>query len=489
VTVVTPITRVVRALRSRRLAVWLLGGLTGWSVLGTLVPQTTRDAAGVARWTASSSAVLPVVRSLGLFDAFRAPIFTAAVAVLFASTVACAWERTRVSLREFRGRRGLTDAQIERLSSRPAIRVEAPDGAARDAALTRVRTALADLRLRARVGERAGEAVGGRFGLLGSPLFHWSLAALCLAVALGQLVRAEGLVGVPVGYRVSDVPEAYGRYEAGPLHPATPNGIVFLASDFQLETVVGGVDHGASAVVSLTRDGAVVARQRVYPNNPLRYGAVLIHQNEFGLAAALRVEDASGTVLASAQPIVDFAPDEKSGTSSAGLEVTTRDGSTYAIRTTVEADRENGEVALRMPERKRVSVSVAASDVATVTKTLSPGDAITLPGGDVLRLVDVVYYARLSVVDDPTVYPIYALFVIAAIGISLAVFSPYRTVRFLLVEQDGRIIVHADARHSRRDPLFAENVEAALREALDAPTAPDATPGPDSPSEPGEARE
>jgi hypothetical protein len=64
------------------------------------------------------------------------------------------------------------------------------------------------------------------------------------------------------------------------------------------------------------------------------------------------------------------------------------------------------------------------------------------------------------------VYPIYAIFVIAAIGLSLAIFTPCRSVRFLLVEQGDRIIVHAEARHARKDPLFAERVEAALREEL-----------------------
>jgi hypothetical protein len=53
VSAVPAIGRIARFLRSRRLVVWLLVAVTGWSVIGTLVPQTPRDAAGVARWTAS----------------------------------------------------------------------------------------------------------------------------------------------------------------------------------------------------------------------------------------------------------------------------------------------------------------------------------------------------------------------------------------------------------------------------------------------------
>jgi cytochrome c biogenesis protein ResB len=477
--------RIARFLRSRRLVVWLLVGVTGWSVVGTLVPQASRDAAGVARWTASYPAAVPFLQALGLFDAFGSPTFLVAMALLFACTVACAWERTSVSWREFRGRRGLTEAQIARLAERAPIRVAAggvPEGTAVGpadpvAVIARVRSALATLRLRTRAGARAGEAVGGRFGLLGSPVFHWSLAALCLAIALGWLVRAEGMIGVPVGYTVDDTPEAYGRYAAGPLHPGTPSGVVFSASDFQLETVVGGVDHGASAVVTLGRGGTVVSRQRVYPNNPLRFGAVLIHQNEFGLASALRVEDASGAVAAAAEQLADFDPATASGTTTARLAATAADGTEFTIESTVIADRTSEGVQLRMPAEKRVAVSIVSGGTSTPTETLAPGQTMALPGGNVLRLVDVVYYARLSVVDDPSVYPIYAIFVIAAVGLSLAIFTPYRSVRFLLVEEGGRIIVHAEARHARKDPLFAERVEAALREGLgvaDATAAPPA---------------
>jgi hypothetical protein len=336
------------------------------------------------------------------------------------------------------------------------------------AVIARLRVALAGLRLRTRAGARAGEAVGGRFGLLGSPVFHWSLAALCLAIALGWLVRAEGMIGVPVGYRADDTPEAYGRYEAGPLHSAAPSGIVFSASDFQLETVVGGVDHGASAVITLERGGAVVASQRVYPNNPLRYGAVLIHQNEFGLASVFGFEDASGTVGATSEQLADFDPETESGTTAAQLAATSTDGSEFTVESTVIADRTAEGVQLRMPTEKLVRVSIVSAGSSTPTETLAPGETMALPGGNVLRLVDVVYYARLSVVDDPSVYPIYAIFVIAAVGLSLAIFTPYRSVRFLLVEEGGRIIVHAEARHARKDPLFAERVEAALREGLGA---------------------
>jgi hypothetical protein len=76
------------------------------------------------------------------------------------------------------------------------------------------------------------------------------------------------------------------------------------------------------------------------------------------------------------------------------------------------------------------------------------------------------------VVDDWSVYLIYGLFVIAGVGLSLAVFTPYRVVRLLLVEGPDGLFLHADARHARRDPLFTEKVEQTLREAIESLRAP-----------------
>jgi len=123
----------------------------------------------------------------------------------------------------------------------------------------------------------------------------------------------------------------------------------------------------------------------------------------------------------------------------------------------------------RMPKAKKATIVVTGPASYREQATLAKGDALVLPGGQLLRLVDIVYYARLSVVDDWSIYPIYALFVIAGAALSLAVFTPYRVVRLLLVETPDGLVLHAQARHARRDPLFAEHVEGALRAALGVP--------------------
>jgi cytochrome c biogenesis protein ResB len=470
VTVASPVSRVLSFLRSRRLAIGLLLFVTGYSFVGTIVPQMAREPEKVAAWATKYAAIEPVVGMLGLHSAFSAPVFLAAMGLLFLSTSACAWERTRTSARMLARRRGLSESDVRRLSDHPQLRVPAP-GLDAQAAGDAVRSALVRLRLDVRAGKRASEAIGGRWGLAGSPLFHISLAALFLVIGLGQLTRAEGLIGIPVGYPVPDAVESYGRWEAGPLYAGVASGLAFGASDFQLETVIDGVDRGASAVIMLSDSSQVLRSQRVYPNNPLRFGSMMVHQNDYGLAVPIEIEDATGTVLAEAQPLVDFAEDQPSGTTTSELRMTTPAGGDHVVEVTVPADRGPDGVYRDLPKDRRARVKVTTLGAATIDETLDPGQSVTLPDGNLLRLKDVVYYTRLSVVDDWSVYPIYGLFVLAGAGVTLAVFVPYRVVRVLLVEAEGGLAVHVVTRHARRDPLFAESVEEALREALGAATA------------------
>jgi len=468
VTVAGPLTRVWGFVRSRRLALWLLIFVMVYSFVATVVPQADREPEKARTWGAKYAVAEAVARPLGLHDAYRAPLFLGVMALLFVSTSACAWERTRVSWRLFQGSKGLSEPEIERLGSSPHMRVPVRRGLDRADAFAAARSGLARIGLRLRAGARVGEAVGGRWGLLGSPGFHIALALLFLVIGLGQLTRVEGLIGVPVGYPVADGDPGYGTRDVGPWRGQGASGLTIGASDFRLRFVADDVDRGASAVITLTRGGVELARQRVYPNNPLRFGTIMIHQNDFGLAAALRVEEASGTVLTETRILTDFDPSRPSGTTEGQFRVSglAPEAASLGVLVTIQADHDGAAVLRRLPKERRALVTVTGPASYRSEAALAPGDALVLPGGQLLRLVDIVYYARLSVVDDWSVYPIYALFVLAGVAVSVAVFTPYRVVRLLLVETPDGLVLHAQARHARRDPLFRERVEDALRAAV-----------------------
>jgi hypothetical protein len=461
------VSRVWRFLRSRKLAVGLLLACTAWSVVGTVVPQTSRGAEKADAWARSNPALEAIARPLGLHAAYSSPIFLAALGLLALSTTVCSIERTRWS----------------RVAARPsAVTERARDRLAREPyEIAKGGVGLEDVRSSAEAGLRAAGlrvtavdgvlvADGGRFGVYGSPIFHWSLAALLVVIALGQLTRAEGLIGVRVGERAKLEPSRFGRYDPGPLYRQRVGDAEVEVFGFVRDYKTGDYSRGPSPHLRLHVGGAVVADQWVYPNNPLRYGSLLVHQVEYGVSPVLTALNQDGISVGEASGFSDWDEAAPDGVTPVAFTLQTGDPQAAGTEVTVtlEAAREGTAVIRAIPPPKRVRIlwRAAGADEASRAELL-PGESIAVPGGS-LRLDDVKYYARLSIVDDWSVYPVYALFVTATIGISLAVFAPRRAA-WVLVEEGpvpGRVTVRVLTRHWRGDPSFRVRIEDALHAAI-----------------------
>lgn len=461
----SPLTRLAARLRSRRLAVWLIIFVIAYAFVGTVIPQVTlAGGKSVGEWQMAHPYLAYVTRALGLHVAYSSPLFLAVLGLLAVSTALCAWERTKVSWRRIRNAGRVDPAALQSLRVRPSISIPAP-GVSADEALRSAAEALSGLRLRTRRGPRLLEASSGRLGLLGSPLFHWLLAALFLVIALGRLSRAEGSIGLPVGSPRTDATESYQTVHSGPLY-AGHSGLTLLATDVRPFRDAEGVDRGVSPLIELRRGDTLIARHRVYPNNPLRYGSLLVHSSGYGLAAVISVETSAGSEMLSSQQLVDFDDKTGSGTTDSRFDLTADGNSPLAtVRLTVPLDREGGVPQHILPKDARVSLRVQPVGRPAVTAVLRPGGTFALGPSYRIRLKGLVYYARVSVADDWSVYPLYLLFLLAGASVSVAVVVPYRRVIVLAVEVDSNLALHASARHSRGDPLFAERVEAALRQA------------------------
>ncbi|MDH4140015.1 MAG: cytochrome c biogenesis protein ResB [Coriobacteriia bacterium] len=418
----------LRTLRSRRLAVWLLVGLAAWSVLGT-----------------------------GLKGLFGSPLFVVLVGILLASTTLCAWERTRGSWREYRRIGVVSESRLKLLLERPAASI--PVG--KETALAEAARALRAKRLGVRQDANLVVATGGRWGLFGSPLFHWSLALLIAVVALGQLTRAEGFIGIPEGETRIDEADSYRGLEEGSMYPSH-SGLEIGVEDLQVGYVVDGIDRGAAPIVTLARDGQVVAEQRVYPNNPLRYGRLLIHMQAYGFAPVLALQDPDGTEVGRETFLVDFDDSAPGGLTAVDFELVDAEGM---------ADRYWGRLTLSLPEdggsRGRAVFELHEYDTVVATQEVQAGESIDLPAGGRLVLASVGRYARLSIVDDWSVPFLYSLLALALIGVALATFSPYRKVWAMLVEEgDGGVRLNISAKHWRGSPTFAESIIAAVEAAV-----------------------
>lgn len=431
--------RIYNLLRSRRLAFWLIGAFVSYSAVATSVTE-------------------------GDFErAYANPLFYAIATALALATAACAWERTSGAMRAWRTGTATSAQFVERLANMPQIAVPLPAGADARSVLDEVGQDLRAMRLRVRVGDGRLAAVTPRIALLGSPIFHWALVALFVVVAAGRLTRAEGLIGIPVGSERLDAASSYGALDQGALHDADFTGLVIRVPELRRNHVVGGVDRGTVPRVELWRDDEKVAAQLVYPNNPLRYGSLLIHSNAYGLSARFTLvrlaEEQSTDVL------YDFSEESLVARAYSPLVIDTGAGA-VTVDTGIPLDLAGDVAPWVVPREPRVEWRLAENGVET-TGSVGLGESIDLGGGARLLLDDVTYYARLSIVDDWSVYLLYAVLVIAVIGLSLALLLPPKTVWVMLVESDRGTSLNARTRQPRADRMFASAVEEALRAAAE----------------------
>lgn len=459
--------RAGRFLRSRRLAIWLLLAAVALSVIGTLVPQTSVSADRELAWSAAHPSLEAIAAPLGLHALYSSPVFLAILAVIGASTAVCAWERTRWAWTASRPAT-VGDRLRERLRDAPHAAAEG-DATVADAR-ERLTSGLSRAGLRVRDADGVIVAGSGRVGAWGSPLFHWALAALFVVIALGQLTRAEGVIGIRVGDTASLEPARFGRWLPAPLYRGNASNVSLQVLRFERDHVTAGYSRGPSPYVRLSAGGEARGEQWVFPNNPLRYGTLLIHQDAYGVSPVVTALAPNGQVVGTTSGLSDWddaAPDGVTpyhftvdrGQGVPGVEVTV----------TLEAAREGTAVIRAIPPWKRVRVAVGETgSTASTTTELTPGRTVEVPGG-FLRLDDVAYYARMTVVDDWSVYPIYGLFGLAIAGLVMALLLPLRTA-FVLVEArgSGGVSARAIVRHRRGDPVFRQTVERVLAESVGA---------------------
>ncbi|MGB4593733.1 MAG: cytochrome c biogenesis protein ResB [Coriobacteriia bacterium] len=434
-----PLARAYALLRSRRLAIWLIAAFVIYAAAATITAD--KDSYGTP---------------------YANPVFIGISMALTLATAACAWERAVGAIRRWNASTRISPESLERLRQQPRILVPVETGASSDAVIERVAGGLRAQRLSVRVGGTRIIGSAYRVGLIGSPLFHWALVLLFVFVGLGQLTRSEGLIGVPVGSSRLDALESYGTVEEGPWHNPGFTGLTFAVPEMDLAHVVDGVDRGASPLVEVYDGPELVVSHQTYPNSPLRYRSLLIHANNYGLAGRFTLETGGQSVPVDV--LYDFQEGSGNAPNSSAL-LLTRGTTDLEFSSSIALDAARSDWNWGMPQRPRIAWKLVEAG-ATTTGTVLPGESIALGEGQVLRLDGITYYARLSVVDDWSVTPIYILFVLAAIGLILALLLPPRVVWIMLVERDGQRFLHAMTRQSRGDRMFPDRVEEALRAAV-----------------------
>lgn len=438
-------------LRSRRLAVVLLVGLTVYTWIATLVPLESLGRDAAAAWDLRHPVLAVVVNALGLHRAYSSPGFIAAVLLLTASTAACAWERTRSAGRAWRARHATSATALQRLQTAPMIVIALDGTIDPEEALARSATSLRRLRMRVHREPRLLTGESGALGLAGSPLFHWALVGLFVFAALGQLTRYEGYVNVVVGDTVEDAAATYSVDLArGPLSGlAGFTGLGMTVSELDLDHDVAGVERGRAALVRLSRGGTTLREQWVFPNSPLRQGPLTIHRATSGPVLV-------GTVAAlgsgDRQPLRLYY-DESSKAPRQFSAVHPTRGTTLTVEVTPLGGR-------------KVRVTVLGAGSQSGAQTIGVHETATLAEGMTFSVDALTYHVQLQVVNDWSVPWIYSMFVLGILGMVMTTFVAPRMIRVMAVDAAGGLRLHVATTQRVNDPAFPRRAERMLREGL-----------------------
>lgn len=168
-----------RQLTSMRTALVLLFLLAVAAVPGSVLPQRDVSVEDVDAYFREHPKLAPVLDRLGGFEVFASPWFSAIYVLLFVSLLGCIVPRLRDHLRALRAAPPPAPRRLDRLPRHASLTAEDVDPATIAAVLRRRRW---------RVAVR-GDAVSAEKGYLketGNLIFHFSLVALLVGVALGS---------------------------------------------------------------------------------------------------------------------------------------------------------------------------------------------------------------------------------------------------------------------------------------------------------------
>jgi len=442
-------------LRSRRLAIFLLVGLTVYSWLGT---SLILDPGRFTPSGASTPLVAGALRLLGLDHPFSAPLFVLAVVLVTLSTGACAWERTLSALRASIGR-GATAGTLEMLAKSPRF-VVAVDPAFTSAEATEAATAvLRHFRLRPSQADGVISGTGSPLGPIGSALFHWALVGMFVFAALGQLTRYEGFANVPIGQSIRDTQSAYdAELSKGAFFRGGFTKLELGVAEIDLDHQADGSDRGPAVLVTVSDGDRELKRQWVYPNSPLQFGALLIHRSDISPVFLGSVQDEGSASVRRVKLYYD---------------ITSRAPEEFKL----EGDSTGRQLSVAIAPLGGQRVAVGVDDgSSTQTQTAGVGESVELSPGRRLTVDALSYAAQLHVVNDWSVPWLYAMFALGTLGVTAALFIPTRSVSLTLLDDtgvtspaavaSGSLLLHVRCTPRRNDPAFPRLLQEALNSAV-----------------------
>jgi len=304
-----------RQLTSMRTALVLLLLLALAAVPGSLVPQRTSDPNGVIQYKAANPDSYQVLNSLGVFETFGSPWFSAIYLLLFISLVGCVVPRTKHHFDALRARPPKTPARLQRL-------VGFTSGHAGTDASTAVAAARSLLRRQGYRTEVYGDSVSAERGYLretGNLIFHTALVGILVTVALGGGFGYTGQKVIVQDSSFTNVLTGYDSFNPGRFFDESqlvPYSLRLdkFTGEYQLDVI-----KGKTQPTDFTADLSTRAQDGEWKpavlkvNSPLEVGDTKVYLLGNGYAPVITVRNPDGVPVYSGA--VPFLPQDANLTS------------------------------------------------------------------------------------------------------------------------------------------------------------------------------
>ncbi|GAA4218046.1 cytochrome c biogenesis protein ResB [Actinocatenispora rupis] len=306
-----------RQLTSMRTALLLLFLLAVAAAPGSLLPQRNLNADKVDTYFTQHPTLAPAMDKAGLFDVYSSPWFAAIYLLLFVSLIGCLTPRIRVHLRALRR----TPPDAPRALRRLRVHTEYASGSGAADAAEVARKALRGRRFRTvtRRHDDGTVTVSAEKGFLretGNLLFHFSLVALLVGVAVGagygwhggRLLMAGKDNAFCNNLQQYDEYSLGSRVSGGDLPP-----FCVTLDRFHAKFQDNGQPLAYSADVTYSPDGGSGGkRYKLEVNHPLRVDGASVYLVGNGYSPVFRYTDRYGQTQTVVSP---FIPSDSNFTS------------------------------------------------------------------------------------------------------------------------------------------------------------------------------
>lgn len=299
-------------LTSMRTALMLLLLLAIAAVPGSLFPQRRAGADVVETWLEDNPTLGPIMDTLGMFDVYSSPWFSAIYLLLMVSLVGCLWPRGRQHLKTLRQPPARTPRNLARMPEYGQLVLEA-NGPTPDQALADAQRILKKSGYRT---ERRDGSVGAERGYtreIGNILFHFGLLGVIVFMGIGGLYKYEGQKIIVEGEGFTNNLVSYDSFTPGTgfsedrLQPFSLEledfAVVF---DRDSEAHFGQALDYTAAMQVTPGPGEETYQDAIKVNDPLTIDGVRMYLVGNGYAPNITVTDGEGNIAHSGPVIAQI---------------------------------------------------------------------------------------------------------------------------------------------------------------------------------------